>query len=178
MSEVEEADYNRHEHRFREEMKRRREGHGWSQGELADRMRTYGAAHANQMMVSRVEKGLRPIRMTEALAVAAAFGTTFDRFISRSEFDDYIDDLELYIAAEQRALLEVRRAADVYFERQQAVAEVLEDARTRVPAVADTTRERRELNMMIRRLEYVVEHPLSEAIAQSEARRVKHSEAP
>jgi transcriptional regulator with XRE-family HTH domain len=51
------------------------EERGWSQSDLAERLRDAGIEYASQSTVSRIEKGTRPVRMIEAQRLA----TIFDR---------------------------------------------------------------------------------------------------
>ncbi|MFI5729177.1 multiprotein-bridging factor 1 family protein [Kribbella sp. NPDC051587] len=55
---------------FAENMRRRREELGWSQGELARKMQDAGWENFHQTTVSRIEKGERPIRLNEARGLA------------------------------------------------------------------------------------------------------------
>lgn len=59
---------------FIENMKAERERRGWSQGELAKRLRSAGLDQMHQTTVSRMEKGERPVRVDEANAIAGLFG--------------------------------------------------------------------------------------------------------
>lgn len=58
----------------RQNVVRLREERGWSQSELARRMVDKGFPKYNQMMVSRTEKGERPLRLDEVAAYASVFG--------------------------------------------------------------------------------------------------------
>jgi transcriptional regulator with XRE-family HTH domain len=50
-----------------------RDGRDWNQQELADRMRLYGHSWV-QTTVSKTEDGARPLRLNEAVSLAAVFG--------------------------------------------------------------------------------------------------------
>jgi len=54
---------------FRERLRRLREGRGWTQAELADRVR-----FANQSIISKIESGDRKVTIDEAFALAEALG--------------------------------------------------------------------------------------------------------
>lgn len=58
----------------RENIRELRVEHGWNQSELARRMQQVGFEHYNQMLVSRTEKGERPIRVNELRGFAQVFG--------------------------------------------------------------------------------------------------------
>lgn len=58
------------ERNFATNMRLRREELGWSQGELSRRMREAGWSNFHQTTVSRIEKHERPIRLSEAGAIA------------------------------------------------------------------------------------------------------------
>lgn len=55
-------------------LRRLRESSGWSQSELARRMKAAGWDKYNQMAVSRTEEGSRAVRLDEAVALAGVFG--------------------------------------------------------------------------------------------------------
>lgn len=57
-----------------EHIRQLREDRGWNQSELARRMKREGFASYNQMLVSRTEKGDRPIRLNEVEGFARVFG--------------------------------------------------------------------------------------------------------
>lgn len=52
-----------------------REEHGWSQAEVARRMKAYGYTW-HQTTVGRIESGQRPLRLNEVVHVAAMFGVS------------------------------------------------------------------------------------------------------
>ncbi|MGW6003569.1 helix-turn-helix domain-containing protein [Oerskovia enterophila] len=54
-------------------MRKKREELGWSQQELAEALRDAGVS-SHQTTVAKVERGERPLKMTEAVAVAYALG--------------------------------------------------------------------------------------------------------
>lgn len=58
---------------FAKTVERLREGNGWSQTELARRMQDKGFDGFHQTTISRVEKGSRPVRIGEAIALADIF---------------------------------------------------------------------------------------------------------
>ena len=69
------------ETRFAESVQEMRERRGWSQGELARRMVDAGWPNYSQMTVSRTEKRERPIRLSEARALARILGSDVDRMV-------------------------------------------------------------------------------------------------
>lgn len=76
------------ERQFSKNMQKMRERLGWSQTELARRMVEAGWSNYNQMTVSRTEKGERPIRLSEARALAQIFG---DRVEAMTDSDERFD---------------------------------------------------------------------------------------
>lgn len=62
-------------------MKRLRESHGWSQGELAKRMKVAGWDKFHQTTISRIEQGVQPVRLGEARGIADALGATVDQMV-------------------------------------------------------------------------------------------------
>ena len=63
------------ERNFATNMRLRREELGWSQGELARQMQGAGWANFHQTTISRIEKHERPIRLSEAGAIAKVLQT-------------------------------------------------------------------------------------------------------
>ena len=58
---------------------------GWSQNEFARKLQEVGL-NWKQPTVDRVEKGARPLRFTEALAIAKFFGETVESMSAPEEF--------------------------------------------------------------------------------------------
>jgi transcriptional regulator with XRE-family HTH domain len=56
-----------------QELQRLRKARGWSQEEVARRMKAYGYDF-NQALISRIELGQRPLRVREMVDFAALFG--------------------------------------------------------------------------------------------------------
>lgn len=73
------------ERQFARNMQKMREGQGWSQSELARKMVEAGWSNYNQMTVSRTEKGERPIRLSEAKALARIFGSHVEEMSASDE---------------------------------------------------------------------------------------------
>jgi len=57
-----------------------REAHGWSQKDLVEKLREQGWTSVYQNTISRIEKGDRPVRYGEALAIAQVFGEPVEKF--------------------------------------------------------------------------------------------------
>lgn len=66
---------------FAEQVKIERESIGWSQEDLAERMRQGGLPRVNQVTISRIENGLRSVRLIEAQVLASIFKSTITRMI-------------------------------------------------------------------------------------------------
>lgn len=67
----------RNEQRFIERMAQKRMAKGWSQNEMARQLQIIGI-NWKQPTVARVEEGSRPLRFTEAMAIASFFGETIE----------------------------------------------------------------------------------------------------
>jgi transcriptional regulator with XRE-family HTH domain len=71
---------------FRENLRRQREGEGWTQGELARRLRDTGAtALGHQTTLARIESGQRAVRLDEAVTLAQVLNTTLDALLVTPE---------------------------------------------------------------------------------------------
>lgn len=73
------------ERAFADSLRLLRERKGWSQGELARQMVAAGWDTYSQMTVSRTEKYERPIRLSEARALAHLMGSTVEEMIARAD---------------------------------------------------------------------------------------------
>ena len=69
-------EFSRQERNFAAQVRKLREERGWSQSELAEKMRLQDLAHVNQATVSRIENLTRPVRLMEAQALSSIFGRT------------------------------------------------------------------------------------------------------
>lgn len=66
----------REEVNFADQVRTLREDNGWSQEDLADRLRKANLEYINQTTVSRIENKTRPVRLMEAQALSRIFGRT------------------------------------------------------------------------------------------------------
>lgn len=73
------------ESRLIQRMTEKRLKNGWSQNELAKQLKEVGLSW-KQPTVDRVEKGERPLRFVEALAIAKFFGETIESMSAPEEF--------------------------------------------------------------------------------------------
>lgn len=85
---------NEDEH-FAENVRREREKRGWSQAEIARRLREYGMEQFHPTTVSRVENGDRPVRLSEAARFADIFETTVADLVANrvEEVEEMVDNL-------------------------------------------------------------------------------------
>jgi transcriptional regulator with XRE-family HTH domain len=94
-----------------------RQGHGWSQQDVAEKMKPYGYQWS-QATVTRLESASRPIRINELTALATLYSIPVTQLLeiqlTGSDFDD-LDALEKEIAS--------------LTERRNALIENLEEAR-------------------------------------------------
>ena len=76
-----------------------RQARGWSQQDVAEKMRPYGH-HWSQATVTRLEAATRPIRLNEVADLAALFGIPVAQFLESPDFKwEDLEALELEIAA-------------------------------------------------------------------------------
>lgn len=85
------------ERRFGAAVRRFREEAGWSQGELARRLNELGWTAFHQTTVSRIEKGERPIRLSESKGLQKVFG--------RNEWEFYGDPETVQIEHDLKTLM-------------------------------------------------------------------------
>lgn len=85
----------REEANFVANMRRLREEHGWSQGEMAKRMQDAGWTEFHQTTISRMEKGSRPVRLGEARGIAGVLGAVVDQMTLDEAVAQKLRDLEL-----------------------------------------------------------------------------------
>ncbi|MGW5477617.1 helix-turn-helix transcriptional regulator [Streptomyces sp. NPDC004008] len=64
--------------RFAAWLKETRTGAGLSQQRVADALKAQGYATFQQTTIAKIERGARPVRLDEAVAMTALFGTTID----------------------------------------------------------------------------------------------------
>jgi transcriptional regulator with XRE-family HTH domain len=79
------------------EIRRLRIARGWSQEQVAERMKAYGYEW-HQVMVGRIEAAQRPLRLNEAVDLGKLFGVSVERLmwsngdLAPEEIDAAIDD--------------------------------------------------------------------------------------
>ena len=83
-----------------------RQGRGWSQAEVAERMKAYGYSW-NQSTVTRIESASRPTRLNELADLAALYEVPFIRLLRPDPAPDEGESLEA-IEREIRSLLRAR----------------------------------------------------------------------
>ncbi len=91
------------EARFVDNVRRRREARGWSQGDLARRMQEAGWRNFHQTTVSRIEKGERPIRLGEAKALAEVLDVTLEVLLRPSREAVLAEQLRQFTKEANRA---------------------------------------------------------------------------
>lgn len=74
-------------------VQRLRTERGWSQAELAEKMRERGFTKFHPTTISRIEKGDRPVRIAEALGLARVLGTSVARMMVPTEDAKVLDQL-------------------------------------------------------------------------------------
>lgn len=110
----------RDEERFVANLRRLREERGWSQSELADRMRARGWDSFRQTTISRLEKGEQSVRIGEARGLAELLEVSLETMLAPSAEAQLVDSLrrdldegtrEFKFATENLAALESSRMA-------------------------------------------------------------------
>lgn len=89
---------------FAENVRREREKRGFSQAEMARRLREFGLDQFHPTTVSRVENGERPVRLSEAARFADILGTTVGKLVSNyiEEVEDLVEALAIMRELESR----------------------------------------------------------------------------
>lgn len=91
------------ERHFIANMKRIREELGLSQGELAKLMESGGWKGFHQTTISRIEKGERPVRLSEARGLSKALGALVGQMILPPKESKSLRDLELAVMRTEQA---------------------------------------------------------------------------
>jgi transcriptional regulator with XRE-family HTH domain len=94
------------------EIKRLREKHGWSQADLAARLRDHGVEYASQATASRMEKLQRHVSAAEADALAFIFGVSTQELLRPTEDDRFLQLMEESLAQVRQRVGEVRKLID------------------------------------------------------------------
>lgn len=95
-----------------------REHYGWNQSEVARRMKQAGFPNYNQMLVSRTEKGERPIRVNELEGFARVFEVDLSYLLDPGPWKDFIAGMN----GVERAKRILRDAIRDYLKSQAAFA--------------------------------------------------------
>lgn len=114
--------------RFAANVKRLRESKGWSQGELARRMVAAGRTGFHQTTISRIEKGERPVRISEAIGLAEVFDTSVSNMVQPPAEWAIVGKLGGEIRWTSSASTELGDAAIRFLEAQTLLRGVLKEA--------------------------------------------------
>ena len=114
--------------RFAANVKRLRERAGWSQGELARRMVAAGRTGFHQTTISRIEKGERPVRISEAIGLAEVFETKVSNMVEPPAEWQIVEKLGREIRWTSSASVELGDAAIRFLEAQSLLKRVLDEA--------------------------------------------------
>lgn len=79
-------------------MTRLREANGMSQAELVQKLRTNGWTNVHPTTISRIEKGERPVRLSEATRIARILGQDVSLMMRRPSQAGVADEAERYAA--------------------------------------------------------------------------------
>ncbi|MDX3006723.1 helix-turn-helix transcriptional regulator [Kribbella solani] len=103
-----------HERVIGRKVRQLREDHGWSQTDLSERLARLGL-DIHQTTVAKMESGRRPLRVSEAVAVATAFGLPAGALLwlpltnepaSLSELREEMMDLESHLEATRKMMVD------------------------------------------------------------------------
>lgn len=92
-----------------------RKARGWSQGELAKRMQDAGWDKFHQTTISRIEKGVQPVRLGEARGIADALDVDVAVMLMRSDMAAKLRDYEALYASISTMESEFSAQAKTYF---------------------------------------------------------------
>lgn len=87
-----------------------RRAHGWSQREVAERMRPHGYTW-HQTVVAKIETGTRPLRLNEALDLAALFGVSLATLLAPPRGPESFETVRHEIAALEAGLAQAEERA-------------------------------------------------------------------
>ncbi len=114
------------------EVRTLRQGRGWSQQEIADKMRAYGYEWS-QATVTRLESATRPIRVNELADLAMLFGVPVVQFLDPRVQVSAWDDLDA-LEREIERLAATQRRIREQLDHQKALADEAERGRAEVAA--------------------------------------------
>lgn len=97
--------------RFAEWLKGARAEAGMSQQKVADALRAQGYTHLHQSNFAKIERGERPVRLDEAVAMAELFGTTLDAALGLTA-GATLSPAARALARRTSALLRIQRLVD------------------------------------------------------------------
>ena len=130
-----------------------RQGRGWSQQEVAEKMQAYGYQWS-QATVTRLESASRPIRINELADLARLFGVPATQFLDSRARDFAWDDLDA-LEREIEELTAERREIREHLDRQEALAE--EAARGRASVAGHLARVDSRLEVLMQWVPQFVE---------------------
>lgn len=130
-----------------------RQGRGWSQQEVAEKMQAYGYQWS-QATVTRLESASRPIRVNELADLARLFGVPATQFLDSRARDFAWDDLDA-LEREIEELTAERREIRERLDRQEALAE--EAARGRASVAGHLARVDSRLEVLMQWVPQFVE---------------------
>ena len=130
-----------------------RQGRGWSQQEVAEKMQAYGYQWS-QATVTRLESASRPIRVNELADLARLFEVPATQFLDSRARDFAWDDLDA-LEREIEELTAERREIREHLDRQEALAE--EAARGRASVAGHLARVDSRLEVLMQWVPQFVE---------------------
>jgi transcriptional regulator with XRE-family HTH domain len=130
-----------------------RQGRGWSQQEVAEKMQAYGYQWS-QATVTRLESASRPIRVNELADLARLFGVPATQFLDSRARNFAWDDLDA-LEREIEELTAERREIREHLDRQEALAE--EAARGRASVAGHLARVDSRLEVLMQWVPQFVE---------------------
>ncbi|MCS6565560.1 helix-turn-helix domain-containing protein [Curtobacterium flaccumfaciens pv. flaccumfaciens] len=126
---VERARLSKEERTYGREMQRLRKEKGLSQSEMADVLRAVGIEPMNQVIVSRIENGVRPVTMREAQFISAYFNRTTWSMMSPEGANSLAGEAAARATMSEASRLAVQNAVGRFLIDQAEVAALLERIR-------------------------------------------------
>lgn len=109
---------------FASNVRRERERRSWSQAEMARRLQESGLEQMHPTTVSRVEKGERPVRLSEASRYADIFETSVEALLH--DYPEEMDDLLEGLATMRELESRVATCYDQYERGRETLAALLD----------------------------------------------------
>ncbi len=105
-------------------VKKLREEQGWSMSEFADILSDGGLSNFHPTTIGRMERGERPVRLSEAVMIARVFRVSVDELIDEPYDEDLAEYIHLLESSSKRAGRWVAQAASWKRQLEELVSEL------------------------------------------------------